>query len=153
MSSLSLSSRKLIFDIKDGKLKPDDEDGNDSDNTTSSPTTTPTSSTPIHVTPTMSHFVGFLSSNNLVTRYFGYLELLDKQNFFDNTFGSDPVILGVQPKNNNSTDCMERVHFYADKCMLKVFLSICHEDYVGKFDSSSKRKLVHKVCKNIIKLS
>lgn len=33
--------------------------------------------------------------------------------------------------------------------MLEIFIDICRDDYVGSEDISSKRKLVHEICKII----
>lgn len=50
---------------------------------------------------------------------------------------------------------LSRVHTYADKCMLDIFLELCREDYVGGDDTGFKSKLVHNICNqlSLIKMS
>ena len=46
-------------------------------------------------------------------------------------------------------ECLKRVCTHSGKYMLDIFLEICREDYVGDGDASSKRKLVHEICKQL----
>ena len=97
------------------------------------------------VTPKMSLLVGRSSLSTLLVSYFDSLKWLGTQIILEDVFGEDPVILGIQPTNNNSTNCLPRVCLYADRCKLDVFLGICQKDQVGICDGSTRIKLVHKI--------
>ena len=89
---------------------------------------------------------------NLSTSYFGTIDFLNSQDIFDAICGKISTILNVQPANNSPINFLPHMRLYADKCMLDIFLSICHENYVGFIDSSVKGILVHKICQYILEL-
>ena len=80
------------------------------------------------------------------------MTFLDDQKEFDQIFGLNPIILGVNPITGSSSDCLKKARLYADKCMLDVFIQICRDDYVGGDDAGSKGKLIHEICKSLTRL-
>ena len=121
-SATSPTQQKATSDPKDGSAKP---------------------------SPSMSRLFDSTVSSDIIVSYFGSLNFLDCQQAFFTTFGHQPPILAAYPLSTTACDILGRVRAYADKCMLDVFLELCREDYVGGFDVSSKRKLVHEICKII----
>ena len=100
----------------------------------------------------MGLLVGTPLSNSVRTTYCGVLTFLDSQKGFDNTFGSNSLLLNSQPDSNNPASYLKRVRIYADRCMLDVFIEICRDDYVGAVDAGAERKQVHEICKTITEL-
>ena len=100
----------------------------------------------------MSRLVGNLATKSVVTSYFGELIFLDSQDAFNEVFGNNPTIVGTKPASDNKLSCMGPVRQYADSCLLDVFLDVCHQDYVGRADTNTRKKLMHEICKNITDL-
>lgn len=144
----SPASRRKLFKLKGGmtlifKQEVGQSDSvldrnadNDSTQSTPSPPTKPTTPSSA-VSPNMSRLIGS-STSGVVLNYFGSLDLLDCPQEFDSTFGVNPMILSASPTSNATSDVLQRVRSYADKCMLEYFLEICRKDYVVGFDVGSK---------------
>ena len=122
--------------IKEGR-KDDSSDDNE-DNSTVTPNT-----------PKMNLL--FSNISNSKTKYYGCLELLDKQAEFDEVFGKNPVLLPTNPTSVDSSTTVKLLLDFIELCRLDVFLHACLKFYLGS-SNIDKNTSAHEVCREISNL-
>jgi len=89
--------------------------------------------------------------SDIIIGYFGGLEFIDKQPEFNNTFGSDSIILSTNPAMADTTTTAKLLLEFSDQCCLDVYLNACRKFYVGSM-SVNTRTIMIEVCGEILKL-
>ena len=73
----------------------------------------------------------FGGSSNILIDYFGDLDFIDKQEEYNSTFGSNPVILPTVPTKPEHTNAAQLLLDLSDQCHLDVYLHACRKFYVS----------------------
>ena len=67
---------------------------------------------------------------------------MNSQREFTKTFGSSPTLLNAFPVPLKNDDLLAKVSDFKAACALKIFLHICHLDYVGRDKDGNSLTLV-----------
>ena len=90
-------------------------------------------------------------SSDTVIGCFGGMDFIDKQEEFNITFGTDPVILPTVPTVPDNTATAKILLVLSDQCLLDMYLHTCRKIYVGTTGVDESTSMME-ICREISEL-